>query len=69
MNVGQNVMSRDQRQYRTYGSIKDNGPVPDFTSKDITCNVGGNIAAKKVIPVVPGDKVYGLPDFYLNIVH
>jgi hypothetical protein len=38
--------------------IKDNGPVPDFTSKDITCNVGGNLPAKGVIPVMPGDKVY-----------
>ena len=38
--------------------IKDNGPVPDFTTKDITCNVGGNLPAKGVIPVMPGDKVY-----------
>ncbi|CAI9626633.1 unnamed protein product [Alternaria burnsii] len=37
--------------------IKDNGPVPDFTTKDITCNVGGNLPAKGVIPVMPGDKV------------
>ena len=38
--------------------IKDNGPVPDFTTADITCNVGGNIPAKGMIPVNPGDKVY-----------
>lgn len=37
--------------------IKDNGPVPDFTSKDITCNVGGNLPAKGRVPVMPGDKV------------
>jgi cellulase len=37
--------------------IKDNGPVPDFTSTNITCNVGGNISAKGIIPVIPGDKV------------
>jgi hypothetical protein len=37
--------------------IKDNGRVPDFTSKDITCNVGGNIPSKGTIPVMPGDKV------------
>ncbi|CAO2658027.1 Nn.00g072870.m01.CDS01 [Neocucurbitaria sp. VM-36] len=37
--------------------IKDNGPVPDFTGPDITCNVGGNIPAKGIIPVNPGDKV------------
>jgi len=43
--------------------IKDNGPVPDFTSKDITCNVGGNLPAKGVIPVMPGDKVYVLSIF------
>ncbi|KAF1918266.1 glycoside hydrolase [Ampelomyces quisqualis] len=37
--------------------VKDLGPVPDFTTKDITCNQGGNIPAKLIIPVVPGDKV------------
>lgn len=36
-------------------------PVPDFTTNNITCNVGGNIAAKGTIPVVPGDKVLVLP--------
>jgi hypothetical protein len=33
-------------------------PVADFTTKDITCNQGGNIPAKLSVPVVPGDKVY-----------
>lgn len=37
--------------------IKDNGPVPDFTSTNITCNVGGNIPSKGTVPVNPGDKV------------
>jgi cellulase len=37
--------------------IKDNGPVPDFTTADITCNQGGNIAAKGTIPVNAGDRV------------
>jgi cellulase len=43
--------------------IRDNGPVPDFTSTNITCNVGGNLPAKGVIPVMPGDKVY-VPHVY-----
>lgn len=37
--------------------IKDNGPVPDFTTVNITCNQGGNIASKGIIPVNAGDKV------------
>ena len=37
--------------------IKDNGPVPDFTTVDITCNQGGNIPSKGTIPVSAGDKV------------
>ncbi|KAH8722630.1 glycoside hydrolase [Phaeosphaeriaceae sp. PMI808] len=37
--------------------IRDNGPVPDFTTTNITCNVGGNIPAKGIIPVKPGDQV------------
>lgn len=37
--------------------IKDNGPVPDFTSVNITCNVGGNIPSQGTIPVNAGDKV------------
>lgn len=37
--------------------VKDLGPVPDFTTADIICNQGGNIPAKGIIPVVPGDKV------------
>jgi|TARA_R110002003_G_scaffold998_1_gene21941 hypothetical protein len=49
--------------------IKDNGPVPDFTSKDITCNVGGNIPAKGIIPVNPGDKVYVLASHRCSFHH
>ncbi|KAF2833494.1 glycoside hydrolase [Ophiobolus disseminans] len=37
--------------------VKDLGPVPDFTSKDITCGAAGNIPAKLSVPVLPGDKV------------
>jgi len=37
--------------------IKDNGPVPDFTSVNITCNQGGNIPSKGTVPVNAGDKV------------
>ncbi|KAH8598256.1 glycoside hydrolase [Bisporella sp. PMI_857] len=37
--------------------IADNGPVTDFTSKNITCNNGGNIPAKGIIPIKAGDKV------------
>lgn len=37
--------------------IKDNGPVPDFTTANITCNQGGNIPSKGSIPVNAGDKV------------
>ncbi|KAH6633802.1 glycoside hydrolase [Boeremia exigua] len=37
--------------------IKDNGPVPDFTSVNITCNQGGNIPSKATVPVNAGDKV------------
>jgi len=36
---------------------KDNGPVPDFTSKDITCNVGGNVPISNFIPVNAGSQV------------
>jgi hypothetical protein len=53
--------------------LKDNGSVPDFTSKDITqvsshphpglansprCGAGGNIPAEGVIELKAGDKVY-----------
>ncbi|KAF2205796.1 glycoside hydrolase [Delitschia confertaspora ATCC 74209] len=37
--------------------ILNNGPVPDFTTTNITCNAGGNIPAKGIIPVNAGDKV------------
>lgn len=37
--------------------VKDNGPVPDFTTVDITCNQGGNIPSKGTISVNAGDKV------------
>lgn len=37
--------------------IKDNGPVPDFTSMNITCNVGGNIPTAALIPVTAGAQV------------
>jgi hypothetical protein len=37
--------------------IKDNGPVPDFTTANITCNQGGNIPSKGTILVSAGDKV------------
>ena len=37
--------------------IKNNGPVPDFTTVNITCNQGGNIPSKGTIPVTAGDKV------------
>jgi hypothetical protein len=37
--------------------IKDNGPVPDFTTVNITCNQGGNIPSKGTVPVIAGDKV------------
>ncbi|KAK3356579.1 glycoside hydrolase [Lasiosphaeria hispida] len=37
--------------------LKDNGAVPDFTSKDITCGVGGNIPAEGIIELKAGDKV------------
>ncbi|KAK3324960.1 glycoside hydrolase [Apodospora peruviana] len=36
--------------------LKDNGAVPDFTSKDITCGVGGNIPAEGIIELKAGDK-------------
>ena len=38
-------------------AFKDNGPVPDFTSKDITCNVGGNVPIQHKIPVKAGQEV------------
>ncbi|KAK0702182.1 glycoside hydrolase [Lasiosphaeris hirsuta] len=37
--------------------LKDNGAVPDFTSKDITCGVGGNTPAEGIIELKAGDKV------------
>ena len=37
--------------------IKDNGPVVDFTSANITCNNGGNIPAKGTIQLAAGTKV------------
>ncbi|KAK0627913.1 glycoside hydrolase [Immersiella caudata] len=37
--------------------LNNNGPVPDFTSKDITCGVGGNIPAEGIIELKAGDKV------------
>ncbi|KAF2741863.1 lytic polysaccharide monooxygenase [Sporormia fimetaria CBS 119925] len=37
--------------------VKDVGPVMDFTSKDITCNQGGNIPATGIIDVRAGDKI------------
>ncbi|KAF2020731.1 lytic polysaccharide monooxygenase [Aaosphaeria arxii CBS 175.79] len=37
--------------------IKDMGPVADFTTKDITCNQGGNLPATGIIDVKAGDKV------------
>jgi cellulase len=36
---------------------KDNGPVPNFTTKDITCNVGGNPPSQSSVSLLPGDKV------------
>jgi len=42
------------RYIRAY---KDNGAVPDFESKDITCNVGGNVPIDVNIPVKAGGKV------------
>lgn len=35
----------------------DNGPVPDFTTADITCNKGGNIPIANNIPVTAGSQV------------
>ncbi|RYP81748.1 hypothetical protein DL770_005805 [Monosporascus sp. CRB-9-2] len=37
--------------------LADNGPVPDFTTKDITCGRGGNIPAARSIELKAGDKV------------
>ncbi|KEY74452.1 hypothetical protein S7711_04490 [Stachybotrys chartarum IBT 7711] len=37
--------------------IQDNGPVPDFTSPNITCNQGGNLPAAGTIDVRAGDRV------------
>ncbi|RPA85277.1 glycoside hydrolase, partial [Ascobolus immersus RN42] len=34
-----------------------NGPVPDFTSSDIACNVGGNSPISEYINVKAGDKI------------
>lgn len=39
-------------------AYKDNGPVPDFTTADITCNVGGNVPIANNIPVKAGGTVY-----------
>ncbi|KAK7757382.1 hypothetical protein SLS62_000394 [Diatrype stigma] len=38
--------------------LVDNGPVPDFTTADITCGAGGNIPAAKSIDLKAGDQVY-----------
>ncbi|PKY07095.1 hypothetical protein P168DRAFT_315618 [Aspergillus campestris IBT 28561] len=38
-------------------SPPSNSPVTDVTSKDMTCNVGGDKAAAKTLPVKAGDKV------------
>ncbi|KAH7305476.1 glycoside hydrolase [Stachybotrys elegans] len=37
--------------------ILDNGPVIDFTTKNLTCNQGGNIPSQGTISVKAGDKV------------
>ncbi|KAH6641008.1 glycoside hydrolase [Chaetomium tenue] len=37
--------------------LADNGPVPDFTSNNITCGAGGNIPAEGVIELKAGDTV------------
>lgn len=45
-------------------SFKDNGPVVDFTGKNITCNNGPNAPLNVNIPVKAGSKVYGPFDDY-----
>lgn len=35
----------------------NNGPIPDFTSDDIACNVGGNAPISEYISVKAGDKM------------
>ncbi|KAK4157179.1 family 61 putative glycoside hydrolase [Chaetomidium leptoderma] len=37
--------------------LANNGPVPDFTSNNITCGAGGNIPAEGVIDLKAGDTV------------
>ncbi|KAL2152112.1 hypothetical protein VTH82DRAFT_5296 [Thermothelomyces myriococcoides] len=37
--------------------LADNGPVPDFTTKDITCGAGGNEPAEGIIELKAGDTV------------
>ncbi|EMR70221.1 putative family 61 endoglucanase protein [Eutypa lata UCREL1] len=37
--------------------LVDNGPVPDFTTVDITCGAGGNIPAAGTIELKAGDQV------------
>ncbi|KAK4669913.1 uncharacterized protein QC763_207120 [Podospora pseudopauciseta] len=37
--------------------LANNGPVPDFTTNDITCGAGGNIPAQGIIELKAGDKV------------
>ncbi|KAK4140164.1 family 61 putative glycoside hydrolase [Dichotomopilus funicola] len=37
--------------------LADNGPVPDFTTANITCGAGGNIPAEGVIELAAGDTV------------
>ncbi|KAL2172489.1 hypothetical protein VTG60DRAFT_5243 [Thermothelomyces hinnuleus] len=37
--------------------LADNGPVPDFTTKDITCGAGGNEPAEGIIKLKAGDTV------------
>lgn len=39
-------------------TFKDNGPVPDFTGQDITCNTGGNNPIRVNIPVRAGSQVF-----------
>ncbi|KAL2163050.1 hypothetical protein VTH06DRAFT_6886 [Thermothelomyces fergusii] len=37
--------------------LANNGPVPDFTTKDITCGAGGNEPAEGIIELKAGDTV------------
>ncbi|CAP73320.1 uncharacterized protein PODANS_2_7120 [Podospora anserina S mat+] len=40
--------------------LANNGPVPDFTTNDITCGAGGNIPAQGIIELKAGDKNFQL---------